>query len=217
MVVATLLARCARVGRPVACAKAPSCGKSQCSKRTFGNVWNVTSLQYGSASIGAAGGQIRRTAMHGRVRPGNWGERHIRRYRTLFLSDVHLGTPACRASALLNFLEHNDADTIYLVGDIVDFWRIKRFAIWPQAHSDVLQEFLRKARGGTRIVLVPGNHDEGLRDYCGTHLNGIEIVRDCLHTTADGRRLLVIHGDEFDMAVRYAKWLALLGNHGQRL
>jgi UDP-2,3-diacylglucosamine pyrophosphatase LpxH len=158
-----------------------------------------------------------RRAMYGIVRPGIRGKRQCRRYRALFLSDVHLGTQACRASSLLSFLEHNDADTIYLVGDIIDFSRIKRFAIWPQAHSDVLQAFLRKLHSGAKIVYVPGNHDEGLRDYCGTHLNGIEVVRDCLHTTANGRRLLVIHGDEFDVVVRYAKWLAFVGNHGDRL
>jgi UDP-2,3-diacylglucosamine pyrophosphatase LpxH len=154
--------------------------------------------------------------MYGIV-PGSRGKDQYPRYRTLFLSDVHLGTQACRATALLDFLEHNDANTIYLVGDIIDFWRIKRFAVWPQTHSDVLHALLRKAHGGTKIVYVPGNHDEGLRDYCGAHFNGIEVVRDCLHTTADGRRLLVIHGDEFDVVVRYAKWLAFLGNHGHRL
>jgi UDP-2,3-diacylglucosamine pyrophosphatase LpxH len=140
--------------------------------------------------------------------------RRARLSRALFLSDVHLATRSCRAEALLDFLQHNDAETIYLVGDIVDFWRIKRGAVWPQSHSDVLQALLCKMRGGTRLVFVPGNHDEGLRDYCGTRFNGIEIVRDIVHATADGRRLLVTHGDQFDVVVRYAKWLALLGDRG---
>ena len=140
-----------------------------------------------------------------------------RRHRTLFLSDVHLATRGCRADALLDFLQHNDAETIYLVGDIVDFWRIKRGAIWPQSHSDVVQALLHKMRGGTRLVFVPGNHDEGLRDYCGTRLTGIEVHRDCVHTTAGGLRLLVTHGDQFDVVVRYARWLAFLGDRGHGL
>ena len=138
-------------------------------------------------------------------------------YRALFISDVHLGTRSCQAQMLLEFLKENDADTIYLVGDIVDFWRIKRGAIWPQAHNDVLQKLLRKARKGTRIIFIPGNHDEGLRDYCGTRFGGIEIERDAVHQTADGRRYLIIHGDEFDVVVRYARWLAFLGDRGYEL
>jgi UDP-2,3-diacylglucosamine pyrophosphatase LpxH len=153
---------------------------------------------------------------------GAWGDRSRtadlgRRNRTLFLSDVHLATRACRADALLDFLQHNEAGTIYLVGDIIDFWRIKRGAVWPQTHSDVVQALLHKMRGGTRLVFVPGNHDEGLRDYCGTSLNGIEVRRDCVHTTANGVRLLVTHGDAFDVVVRYAKWLAFLGDRGHGL
>jgi UDP-2,3-diacylglucosamine pyrophosphatase LpxH len=138
-------------------------------------------------------------------------------YRTLFISDVHLGTRACQAERLLDFLRENEADTLYLVGDIVDFWRIRRGAIWPQAHNDVLQKLLRKARKGTRIILIPGNHDEGLRDYCGMNFGAVELRRDAVHTTADGRRYLVIHGDEFDVVVRYARWLAFLGDRGYEL
>jgi UDP-2,3-diacylglucosamine pyrophosphatase LpxH len=137
-----------------------------------------------------------------------------RRNRTLFLSDLHLATHACRAPALLDFLEHNEADTIYLVGDIIDFWHVNRGGVWPQAHSDVVLALLRKMRGGTRVIFLPGNHDEGLRDFCGVFLPGIEIARECVHATADGLRLLVTHGDEFDVIVRYARWLALLGGHG---
>ncbi len=138
-------------------------------------------------------------------------------YRALFISDVHLGTRASQAALLLDFLKENDADTIYLVGDIVDFWRIKRGAIWPQSNNDVLQKLLRKVRKGARMVYIPGNHDEGLRDYCGSRFGGIEIVRDAVHESADGRRYLVIHGDEFDVVVRYARWLAFLGDRGYQL
>ncbi len=135
-----------------------------------------------------------------------------RTYRTLFLSDIHLGTRACQAELLLDFLRHCDADTIYLVGDIVDFWQIRRSAHWPQTHNDVLQKLLRKVRKGARIIYLPGNHDEGLRAYCGARFGGIEIVDQVVHVTADGRRMLVIHGDQFDVVVRYAKWLAVLGD-----
>ena len=132
--------------------------------------------------------------------------------RTLFISDIHLGTRACQADAFLDFLSVHDAPVIYLVGDIIDFWRLRRGAIWPQSHNDVLQKLLRKVRKGTKIYFIPGNHDEALRAYCGTSFGGIEIHRDIIHVTADGRRFLIMHGDEFDVVVRYAKWLALLGD-----
>lgn len=139
------------------------------------------------------------------------------KYRTLFISDVHLGTRACQAGMLLDFLKHNEADTIYLVGDIIDFWRIRRGAIWPQSHNDVLQKLLRKVRKGARVIFIPGNHDEGLRQYCGTRFGGIEIERQAVHEAANGQRYLVIHGDEFDVVVRYARWLAFLGDRGYEL
>lgn len=134
------------------------------------------------------------------------------RVRTLFLSDIHLGTKGCQALALLDFLKRYDADTIYLVGDIVDGWRLKSGWYWPQSHNDVVQKLMRKVRKGTRIVYVPGNHDEFLRDYLGIHLGGIEIVEHAIHEAADGRRYLVTHGDQFDLVVRHARWLALLGD-----
>jgi len=133
-------------------------------------------------------------------------------YRTLFISDVHLGTKACQAEALLDFLRHFEADTIYLVGDIIDFWRIKRSPHWPQAHNDVVQKLLRKVRKGSRLIFIPGNHDEALRSYCGQHFGGVEFKLNDIHETADGRRFVVMHGDEFDVVIRYVKWLALLGD-----
>ena len=139
------------------------------------------------------------------------------RYRAILLSDVHLGTRASQADALLDFLKYTEADVIYLVGDIVDFWKVRRRPYWPQAHNDVLQKLLRKARKGTRIVFIPGNHDEGLRDYCGARFGGMEICREAIHTTAAGRRYVVMHGDEFDVIVRYARWLAFLGDRGYEL
>jgi UDP-2,3-diacylglucosamine pyrophosphatase LpxH len=134
------------------------------------------------------------------------------RVRTLFLSDLHLGTKGCQAGALLEFLKAYDADTIYLVGDIVDGWRLKSGWYWPQAHNDVVQKLLRKVRKGARLVYLPGNHDEFLRDYIGVNLGGIELADHAVHETADGKRYLVIHGDQFDLVVRHARWLALLGD-----
>ena len=134
--------------------------------------------------------------------------------RALFISDVHLGMRNAQALRLLEFLKHFDAPTIYLVGDIVDFWKVRRGPHWPQAHNDVIQKLLRRARRGTRIVYVPGNHDEGLREFAGMKFGGIEICLKTIHTSAAGRRYLVTHGDEFDVVIRSAKWLAILGDHG---
>jgi UDP-2,3-diacylglucosamine pyrophosphatase LpxH len=136
----------------------------------------------------------------------------VRHVRTLFISDVHLGMRGCQAELLLDFLRCHDAETIYLVGDIIDGWRLKRVWYWPQSHNDIAQKLLRKARKGARVIYLPGNHDEFLREYFGTHFGGIEVRDTDLHTTADGRRLLVIHGDQFDVVVRHARWLAFLGD-----
>lgn len=135
-----------------------------------------------------------------------------RRWRTIFISDLHLGTRGCKSEMLLNFLRKNESETLYLVGDIIDGWRLKKSRYWPQQHSDVVQKVLRKVRKGTRAIYIPGNHDEFLRDYLDVHVGGIEILPEDIHTTADGRRLLVIHGDQFDGVMRYAKWLAHLGD-----
>ncbi len=147
--------------------------------------------------------------MHSDKPLADFEDRHS---RALFISDVHLGSTGCQAEKLLTFLKHHDADTIYLIGDIVDGWRLKKVWFWPQFHNDVVQKLLRKARKGTRIIYVPGNHDEFLRDYVGHQFGGIEIMDRCIHESVDGSRFLVIHGDQFDLVVRHAKWLALLGD-----
>ncbi|MGO4707161.1 UDP-2,3-diacylglucosamine diphosphatase [Microvirga sp. 2MCAF38] len=136
----------------------------------------------------------------------------VTRVRALFLSDIHLGTKGCQAGHLLDFLKQYDADMVYLVGDIVDGWRLKSGWYWPQAHNDVVQKLLRKVRKGTRVIYIPGNHDEFLRDYVGSNFGGIELADQAIHETADGKRYLVIHGDQFDLVVRHARWLALLGD-----
>lgn len=134
------------------------------------------------------------------------------RYRTLFLSDIHLGTRGCQAELLLDFLKHNDADTIYLVGDIIDGWRLRSGWYWPQAHNDVVQKLLRKVRKGARMIYVPGNHDEFARDYIGSVFGGVEVADHAYHFTRDGKRLLIVHGDQFDIVVQHARWLAWLGD-----
>jgi UDP-2,3-diacylglucosamine pyrophosphatase LpxH len=134
------------------------------------------------------------------------------RHKAIWLSDIHLGSRGCKAEFLLDFIKHNDADCIYLLGDIVDGWRLKKNWYWPKQHNDVVQKLLRRARKGTKIVYVPGNHDEFLRDFIGLWFGGIQILEEPIHTTADGRRLLMLHGDRFDGVVRYARWLALLGD-----
>ncbi len=139
------------------------------------------------------------------------------RVRALFISDLHLGTRNAQAKALLDFLKVYDADTIYLVGDIVDFWKVRRGPHWPQSHNDVVQKILRKVRKGAKVIFIPGNHDEGLRDYCGTQFGGIHLERNAIHVTAQAKRYVVMHGDEFDVVVRTAKWLAFLGDRGYEL
>lgn len=133
-------------------------------------------------------------------------------FRTLFISDVHLGSKAAKSDFLLDFLRFHDADTIYLVGDIVDGWRLKRSWYWPQGCNDVVQKLLRKGRKGSRIVYIPGNHDEFMRDFPGIHFGGIEVVQRTIHEAADGKRYLILHGDEFDVVVRNARLLAYLGD-----
>jgi UDP-2,3-diacylglucosamine pyrophosphatase LpxH len=133
--------------------------------------------------------------------------------RALFLSDLHLGTRGCQADKLLDLLRDYEAEVVYLVGDIVDGWQLKTGWYWPQAHNDVVQKLLRKARKGGRIVYIPGNHDEFLRAFYGTHFGGVEVVENIIHVAADGRRYLIVHGDLFDVVIRHARWLALLGNH----
>ena len=135
-----------------------------------------------------------------------------RRYRTIWISDVHLGTKGCNAELLIDFLDHTDSETMYLVGDIIDGWRLKKKHYWPAAHNDVVWRVLKRARRGTRIVYIPGNHDEMVRPFAGMNFGGVEIARAAFHETADGRRLLVLHGDEFDAIMLAHRWLAVVGD-----
>ena len=139
------------------------------------------------------------------------------RVRTVWISDLHLGTPGCQAAALLDFLRQVECETLYLVGDIIDGWQLRRQWYWPQAHNDVVQKLLRKARKGTRVVFVPGNHDEFARKYLDHNFGGVDVVEDAVHRTADGRLLWVTHGDHFDGVIQCAKWLAHVGDWAYEL
>jgi len=134
------------------------------------------------------------------------------RYRSVWISDVHLGTPGCQAEALLDFLKHADCANLFLVGDIIDGWQLRRQWYWPQSHNDVVQKLLRKARKGTRVIFIPGNHDEFARRYLGNNFGGVEVAEDWIHVTADGRRLWITHGDLFDGVIQCAAWLAHVGD-----
>ncbi len=133
-------------------------------------------------------------------------------FRTIFISDVHLGSRGCQAGMLLDFLRSVRCETLYLVGDIIDFWSMRRGFYWPQEHNEVVRTVLGMARHGTRVVYVPGNHDELFRDHIGTVFGNVEILARSIHRTADGRRLLVLHGDEFDGVVRCSPLLARIGS-----
>jgi UDP-2,3-diacylglucosamine pyrophosphatase LpxH len=136
----------------------------------------------------------------------------FRRHRTIFLSDTHLGTRGCKAEALADFLAHNDCATLFLVGDIVDGWQLKRRWYWTDAQSQVVAQILRKVDAGTRVIFVPGNHDEFARDYAGRLFAGVEIASEAVHETADGKKFWVLHGDRFDGVITCAKWLAHAGD-----
>jgi len=136
-----------------------------------------------------------------------------RRYRTGWISDTHLGTRGCNATALLDFLRENDFETLYVVGDLIDIWSLRRGIYWPQQHNDVIQKILRKARKGARVIYIPGNHDELVTTFCGAYGN-IEIAERAIHVTASGERVLVIHGHELDTVVQNVKWLAFAGDLG---
>jgi UDP-2,3-diacylglucosamine pyrophosphatase LpxH len=135
-----------------------------------------------------------------------------RRYRTVFLSDLHLGTRGCRCDFLVDFLRRTDCERLYLVGDIIDGWRLRKSWYWDANHDEAIRLILKKARNGTEVIYIPGNHDEMLRDWLGLEVAGIRLQNEAVHHSADGRSFLVIHGDQFDSVVRYAKFLAHLGD-----
>ena len=135
-----------------------------------------------------------------------------RRYRSIFISDLHLGTRGCRSDFLVSFLRSVECKQLYLVGDIVDGWRLRKSWYWDDGHDEVIRLILQMARQGTEVTYIPGNHDELFRDWLGLEVAGVKLMREAEHEAADGRRFLVIHGDEFDGVIRYAKVIAHLGD-----
>ncbi|MDX3910358.1 MAG: UDP-2,3-diacylglucosamine diphosphatase [Sphingobium sp.] len=135
-----------------------------------------------------------------------------RKYRAIWISDIHLGTRGCNAGMLIDFLDNVDSDTMYLVGDIIDGWRLKKKFYWPATHNDIVWRIMKRAKRGTRVVYIPGNHDEMFRQFTGLNFGGVEIRRKAIHETADGRKLLVLHGDEFDTIMLAHRWLAFVGD-----
>lgn len=133
-------------------------------------------------------------------------------YRSVFISDIHLGTKMSQADQLLEFMKTFDCEKIYLVGDIIDCWAMSKKKYWSQSHSDLIQKLLRRARKGAEIVYIPGNHDEMLREYCDAEFGHMILVQECIHVGVDGKLYLVTHGDKFDVVIRNAKWLAHLGS-----
>lgn len=141
----------------------------------------------------------------------------MNKWRTIWISDVHMGTKSSQAAALLRFLQNNSSEQLYIVGDFIDFWRLQAKLYWNSAFNEVLAHVIAQAADGTSVFLIPGNHDEYLRKFDGFTLGDIEIVNECVHRTADGREILILHGDKFDGITRYARWLAVLGSWGYEI
>lgn len=135
-----------------------------------------------------------------------------KRYRSIFISDVHLGFKSCQAEFLLDFLKSTESEYLYLVGDIFDGWELQKKSYWPNSHQKVVNKILKKAAKGTRVIYTPGNHDESARNYCGHKFDNIEVSNTAIHETADGRRLLVLHGDQFDTVVQCSPFLSKIGS-----
>lgn len=145
-------------------------------------------------------------------KPASDKDSRVLRFRSIWISDIHLGTRGCQAEALLDFLRHTESDYLYLVGDVIDGWHLRKKWYWPQTHNDVVQKVLRRARHGAQVIFVAGNHDEFARDFIGLHFGGVFVTNEVVHTTLKQQRLLIMHGDQFDAVMSYAKWLAHLGD-----
>mgnify|MGYP000016938851 CR=1 FL=1 len=135
-------------------------------------------------------------------------------YRTIWISDLHIGSTQCQADVLLDFLKYNDSEKLYLVGDIIDFWALSKRMYWPKDHNTIIQKILRKARQGTQIIYIPGNHDENVRAYDNYVFGDVVVKNSDIHTTAQGKQFLIVHGDEYDMVARNHRWLAKVGSVG---
>jgi UDP-2,3-diacylglucosamine pyrophosphatase LpxH len=160
-------------------------------------------------------GEARKAVLRQEAGFGPSGTRR-RRYRAIWISDVHLGTRGCNDRMLIDFLDHVDSEYLYLVGDIIDGWRMKKRFYWPERHNAIVRRVMKRAKRGTQVIYIPGNHDEMFRQFAGMNFGGVEIRREATHVTADGRKLLIVHGDEFDAIVLAHRWLAFLGDWAYR-
>jgi UDP-2,3-diacylglucosamine pyrophosphatase LpxH len=150
-----------------------------------------------------------------------WSMLHVpsgpRRYRAIFVSDIHLGTKRAQAEAFLDFLRETESEYLYLVGDIIDSWSLRKKWHWHQSHNDVIQKILRKARKGTKVFYVPGNHDENFRDFVGLRFGTVAVAEEAMYLSAKGQRYLVLHGDKFDSVIAFAPFLAKLGDQAYEI
>ncbi|MBU0480041.1 MAG: UDP-2,3-diacylglucosamine diphosphatase [Proteobacteria bacterium] len=137
----------------------------------------------------------------------------VQEHRSIWISDTHLGAKDTNSRYLLDFLQNNRSEHLYLVGDIIDLWKVGAFWHWPVINQEIVELVMDKARDGTKVYYIPGNHDQLFRHYIGSEINGVMVVRDAVHTTADGRKFLVLHGDEFDPVATYSRWLSKLGSN----
>lgn len=136
------------------------------------------------------------------------------KYRTIWISDIHLGSKGCQSELLLNFLKNNDSEYLILVGDIIDLWALSRKSYWPASHNTIIQKILKKARHGTKVIYIPGNHDDPIREYANMTFGGIEIHTDYIHTLSTGKTIFCLHGDVYDIITQYSKWLSMVGDIG---
>jgi len=139
------------------------------------------------------------------------------KYNSVFISDLHLGTRGCKSEELLKFLQSFECENLYLVGDIIDFWKLKSGIFWPKQHNKIIKKFFKLANHETNVIYIPGNHDENLRDYIGSNFNNVQIKEEDIYTSINGKKILVLHGDKFDAVVCSNKWLAVIGSEGYEL
>lgn len=136
----------------------------------------------------------------------------VKEFRTVWLSDIHLGSRGCQAGQLLKFLKSVQCEYLILIGDIIDLWAMKRSFHWPESHNAVVQQVLKMSKNGTKVIFIPGNHDEAMRAHTGTSLGNISIENTYTHALLTGHSMLCVHGDMFDIVTRYRKWVAILGD-----
>ena len=184
---------------------------------TSSSIARLTSAGFFLDSAARDSRHVTHLADAGPPTPGVAGRGKAIRVRSIFLSDIHLGSRPCKASRLLEFLKQYESEVIFLLGDIVDFWSLRRGVYWPASHNTVVQKLLRLARRGTRVFYIPGNHDEALRDYLDASFGNIRVEKEHVHVAADGKRYALLHGDQYDQVTTCARWVSVLGDASYNL